>query len=136
MCVLIAVAFVASGWWWVVFQVPTPYGPSVSLHAGSALFVADELRSIPVLVEPSTLGLSLWNDWGWGGEFWVYVKLPLYAIFVTVAIPTLLVWRFMPKFPRGHCRRCGYNLTGLTEARCPECGTGVDMVKRRLRPGH
>ena len=44
--------------------------------------------------------------------------------FLAVAVLTLLVWRFMPKFPRGHCRRCGYNLKGLTEARCPECGTG------------
>jgi hypothetical protein len=26
---------------------------------------------------------------------------------------------------RGLCTRCGYNLTGLTEPRCPECGTTV-----------
>ncbi len=25
----------------------------------------------------------------------------------------------------GHCRDCGYNLTGLTSSRCPECGTAV-----------
>ncbi len=24
--------------------------------------------------------------------------------------------------PPGHCQRCGYDLTGLTEPRCPECG--------------
>ena len=50
------------------------------------------------------------------------VLLPLWIPPLAVAIPTILVWRFVPKFPRGHCRRCGYNLTGLTEARCPECG--------------
>ncbi len=27
---------------------------------------------------------------------------------------------------RGRCRQCGYNLRGLTEPRCPECGTPFD----------
>ena len=26
----------------------------------------------------------------------------------------------------GICARCGYNLTGLTEPRCPECGEAFD----------
>lgn len=26
----------------------------------------------------------------------------------------------------GHCKECGYNLTGLTSSRCPECGTDVE----------
>ncbi len=50
------------------------------------------------------------------------VTIPLWLPVLLAAIPTFLVWRFVPKFARGHCRRCGYNLTGLTEARCPECG--------------
>jgi predicted RNA-binding Zn-ribbon protein involved in translation (DUF1610 family) len=25
------------------------------------------------------------------------------------------------------CAKCGYNLTGLTENRCPECGTAFDL---------
>lgn len=33
-----------------------------------------------------------------------------------------------------HCPCCGYDLTGLTESRCPECGTGFDRdVLRRCR---
>jgi hypothetical protein len=27
--------------------------------------------------------------------------------------------------PAGHCRRCGYNLTGNVSGVCPECGTPV-----------
>ena len=46
----------------------------------------------------------------------------LWMPFAAVAVPTLPVRRFVPKPPKpGHCR-CGYNLKGLTEARCPECG--------------
>ena len=64
-------------------------------------------------------GLSGWLDLGkWESVLFV----PLAYVFLVVAIPTLLVWRLAPRFPRGHCRRCGYNLKGLTEARCPECG--------------
>ncbi len=29
---------------------------------------------------------------------------------------------------QGLCVRCGYNLTGLTEPRCPECGTAFDHL--------
>ncbi|MCH8853576.1 MAG: hypothetical protein IID41_13130 [Planctomycetes bacterium] len=116
---LIAAAFVVSAWCWIVIQVPTNRGPALYLIAGSASLVADEMLSIPVLIERSRIGLSRWN--AWDGESGVYVQLPIYAVFAAIALPTLLVWRFVPKFPRDHCRRCGYNLTGLTEARCPEC---------------
>lgn len=32
-------------------------------------------------------------------------------------------WRARCELEYPHCRRCGYNLTGLTSSRCPECGT-------------
>ena len=72
-----------------------------------------------------TLGLERWNRWAGGdGPYPVSLEFPLYALFLVVLLPTLLVWRFWPKFPRGHCQRCAYNLTGLTAAKCPECGAG------------
>ena len=34
-----------------------------------------------------------------------------------------------------HCSKCGYNLTGLSEFRCPECGTAFDLeTKRKSAP--
>ena len=35
---------------------------------------------------------------------------------------------------KGLCLKCGYNLTGLVEPRCPECGTAMspDQVNRRM----
>ena len=47
---------------------------------------------------------------------WVVTGLPLSG----------LVWwrnRFRPVYPPGHCAECGYNLRGLPQPRCPECGT-------------
>ncbi len=29
------------------------------------------------------------------------------------------------RFPPGHCRQCGYDLTGSTSGACPECGERV-----------
>ena len=51
----------------------------------------------------------------------------LVGIWVVTSLPLCgLVWwrnRFRPIFPPGHCAKCGYNLRGLPEPRCPECGT-------------
>lgn len=36
----------------------------------------------------------------------------------------------------GHCRCCGYNLTGSTSGVCPECGAAFVRVTPALPPGH
>lgn len=41
---------------------------------------------------------------------------------IILALPTALLWWRDRRPPAGHCRNCGYNLTGLPEPRCPECG--------------
>ena len=51
--------------------------------------------------------------------------LPLIYPFLSVAVTTLLVWRFGRKPVKpGHCQ-CGYDLTGNTSGVCPECGVEV-----------
>ena len=42
------------------------------------------------------------------------------AAVTTAAFAEGLKW-----VPAGHCRKCGYNLTGNVSGRCPECGAPV-----------
>jgi hypothetical protein len=39
--------------------------------------------------------------------------------------------RRQPQFPGGCCRACGYDLTGNTSGRCPECGREINADSRR-----
>ena len=114
LCVLIAVAFGVSGWWLITLR-------AGQVHVGIAggCFGVDLGDRIFVGVHRQPFGFSDWNTWSLG---YTSVWFPLYAVFVAVAVPTLLVWRFWPKpIKPGHCR-CGYDLTGNTSGVCPECG--------------
>jgi len=44
---------------------------------------------------------------------------------LAAATLALAVQRLRPGPRPGHCRRCGYDLTGNVSGRCPECGTDV-----------
>ena len=68
-----------------------------------------------------------------GGTFRSYslaLDWPFHVACVVFAARALWLLRRDRHVP-GHCQRCGYNLTGLTEARCPECGAGF-AVRRRV----
>ena len=130
LCVLIAAAFVVSGWWVLAIQIPTPYGPtSFGLNGGlfgtsldkywSAVFVAEDRAVVEASAARPFPNWDWWNVWMVGSRS---VIVPIYAVFLAVAVPTLLAWRFWPKPVKpGHCR-CGYNLMGNTSGVCPECG--------------
>ena len=129
---LIAAAFVVSAWWLLALQIPTPYGPAVTVSGGCFgltfddrrpnVFVAESRIVAPWAAAGSGPNWQWWNYWEVG---WRRIGVPLYALFAAVAIPTLLVWRFWPKPVKpGHCR-CGYDLTGNTSGVCPECGVEV-----------
>jgi hypothetical protein len=54
----------------------------------------------------------------------VQISLPLWMPLAALAVPTALVWRrYFRRARPGHCRQCGYNLTGNVSGVCPECGT-------------
>lgn len=54
-----------------------------------------------------------------------WLKVPFWTLSLALLIPTLLLWWRDRPFPPGHCRNCGYNLTGNVSGRCPECGAPV-----------
>jgi hypothetical protein len=55
-------------------------------------------------------------------ESFFCVQLPLWIPFAGIAIPTAwLFWLGRRRPAPGACR-CGYDLTGNTSGRCPECG--------------
>jgi len=57
-----------------------------------------------------------------------FIRVPLWMPFLAFMILTAILWhreRRMP--PRGHCLKCGYDLTGNESGRCPECGEEVPV---------
>jgi hypothetical protein len=54
------------------------------------------------------------------------VILPLWLPLVVATVLTVtLWWRDRRRIPAGHCRKCGYNLTGHVSGVCPVCGVPV-----------
>ena len=88
-----------------------------------------------------------WYLFGWateigsGERFWVRPPVPFWFLGLVVALMLLTGWswyrwRVARRHCVGHCRRCGYNLTGNRSGRCPECGQAVrvtDGLKRGVR---
>jgi hypothetical protein len=67
---------------------------------------------------------------GGPGAFCGFVVLPAYALVAGLLGRALGRWIYRPPvnndglgFLVPRCKKCGYCLNGLTERRCPECGT-------------
>ncbi len=74
-------------------------------------------------------------DWSWlqvDAEH-IGFDLPLWIPFLLFAVPTMYLWWMYLWWadrrciPPGHCRKCGYNLTGNVSGVCPECGVVVPL---------
>jgi hypothetical protein len=59
---------------------------------------------------------------------WRYINDTLsLALFVGVLASTIVLvgLDFQRQFPPGHCRKCGYDLTGNVSGVCSECGDPI-----------
>lgn len=62
------------------------------------------------------------------GRTWL---VPLWLPVLLIGAVTIVCWR-LDRPPRaGHCPACGYDLTGNTTGRCPECGSSSNVVCAR-----
>ncbi|MCC6908081.1 MAG: hypothetical protein IT430_09090 [Phycisphaerales bacterium] len=134
--VLLLVVWVGSAWWYAIFYL----GPTLGLgvHAGRVLVVWEEPWSIiPVSSEwelgrhSSPLSFSWWfyvERGPWAAGTYAKVYIPLWALVVLFAAPTLRLWWRDRRKPPGLCVKCGYDLRGADHAVCPECGAAAPRV--------
>ncbi len=53
-----------------------------------------------------------------------------WGLVAALATLTYRVWLIVPtSFGRGQCTKCGYDLTGITSGRCPECGAAMSVPR-------
>lgn len=69
----------------------------------------------------------------WSDMLWWCLYAGHAAVFsVVLGLLSLLLvvirHRYWPVYPAGCCRNCGYDLRGLSEQRCPECGTSNEKA--------
>ncbi|MDB5322715.1 MAG: hypothetical protein JWN40_4346 [Phycisphaerales bacterium] len=116
---LIAWAFLAI-WWFLLWRKSVRWnGTRIGLTAGAVVLAAIAGIIVAAILNQSERGF---------GDFIGSATAPLLWI-----VATIFVWRETAAERAARvnnsgqdaivCPTCGYNLTGLTEPRCPECGT-------------
>ena len=55
----------------------------------------------------------------------IFLMLGVAPFFAIVLVVLIIWWRRTKLPPPGHCHKCGYDLTGNTSGRCPECGESI-----------
>lgn len=77
---------------------------------------------------------------GWraaGRPLWAFVLGGAYLAFggMMLEVIRLTTRAILQQTRLSHCRECGYQLAGLTQPRCPECGTPFDPAALGSLPG-
>ncbi len=99
--------------------------PLRSYSLAARVTLAGCLGQIPIslasfLINQEIIGPGIW--------FWLFSPVVQIVVgwglpFAMIVLVIVLRRKYAPVFAPGHCRRCGYDLKGLPQPRCPECGT-------------
>lgn len=82
----------------------------------------------PIFFDSDTI--PMFELWGWHaklGRSEFRVGIPLWFPFAILIAAYHLLGRIDRRPKIGHCRCCGYDLTGNTSGRCPECGENLSV---------
>ncbi len=113
------------------FTADVPAGQAGPLWRKSFAGVAIELERVafPTVTVASPMLAARQPQATLGFERSLVVRTWILALLL-IAWPVWRLFRGPARRARravaGCCRRCGYNLTGLTQPRCPECGGDID----------
>ena len=98
---------------------------SSTASGGSTIHVLPDGKALSLGVEPRA------NVWEVIVFFWP--ELAMAALLLLLLWPAWRIWRVMRRpqaVGQPHCRRCNYQLTGITSSNCPECGAELTSRNR------
>src|SRR5437899_651347 len=117
-----------SGWWGMNLSWPTGNGTTwlTIVRGAFSGFARNPYWSSGVEMHCWRVGASDYSGrWTW----WiskmrpeVFIGLPLWMVWAGFLPVAGALWYLDPRRLPGHCPKCGYDLTGNTTGRCPECG--------------
>ena len=131
-CVLLVAATVVSFWRAAKVSVA---GGTVILGGGSVYLFLLPLEPPGVRIGP-TIGTYIpWTTKtrmalptrGGPDTMTTVYTYPTWWFLLAAMMPTVLAWRKLRRPLPGHCRKCGYDLTGNVTGKCSECGTEIDL---------
>jgi hypothetical protein len=123
LCWVLVVAWVCSLRWWFGYSCGTQ-DPTIFVAHGTAGFDDPSVvfqRGWYAIKTPRGVEVV----WRPRSDLRSYAIVPLWCPFVLIAGITAFLWWRDRRLPPGHCRKCGYNLTGNVSGVCPECGEPV-----------
>lgn len=137
LCVVLFALWFESRWLYLLFTVGCPNDwLTLCWYSGVAQVIGPGFYT----THPQFMTLEFGPNDEWMWWFWDFnkrrpwgISVPGWLPFLLFALPTgFLFWSDHRRRMRaGCCEKCGYNLTGNTSGKCPECGSPANHLQFR-----